>query len=375
MRVGRSSRWLVILSLAAAGCSSKGATEPVWIGQLLPLEGPNRTIGQHARQGVELAVADAAEHTIAGRPCTFLHVDSRGDAETVQAETVRLLTVNRAAALLADFDAALTERLLRANQSYGVPVIVPGELPAAPDTDAVLALGVPPDVRGRLLARYAGAARRWLRAAVLTDTRRPVAAAVAAAFVKAWPRTGGVTVEEWTFATTAERDERTARLIQAAPSVVLLSCSVADFRVLRPRLAAVLPKTALLYGGEDAGGVPLQAELENSPEVYLATAYSADQLTDSGKVFARRYEERFHEPPDLYAAQTYDAARLLLDLMQRAGAANKEALIKELTRLEPFESVTGPVRWKDRQPRRRVFVMSLKNGPAKVVQVVEPEDD
>ena len=205
MRVWRSSWWLVVLSLTA-GCSSKAATEPVWIGQLLPLAGPNRTIGQHARQGVELAVADS-EHTIAGRPCAFLHVDSRGDAETVQAETVRLLTVNRAAALLADFDATLTERLLRANQSYGVPVIVPGELPAAPDTDAVCALGVPPDVRGRLLARYAGVDRRWPRAAVLTDTRRPVAAALAAAFAKAWPRTGGVTVEEWTFATTAERDE------------------------------------------------------------------------------------------------------------------------------------------------------------------------
>ena len=108
-----------------------------------------------------------------------------------------------------------------------------------------------------------------------------------------------------------------ARLIQAAPAVVLLACSVSDFRVLRPRLAAVLPKTSLLYGGEDTGAVSLQAELETSPEVYLATAYSADQLTDSGRAFARRYEERFHELPDLYAAQAYDAARLLLDVMQR----------------------------------------------------------
>ena len=68
----------------------------------------------HARparaQGVELAVAKAhdAGQTIAGRPCAVLHVDSRDDADTVQAETVRLATVNRVVAMLADFDATLT---------------------------------------------------------------------------------------------------------------------------------------------------------------------------------------------------------------------------------------------------------------------------
>jgi branched-chain amino acid transport system substrate-binding protein len=362
--------------IVAAGCSSKPGTGPVWVGQLLPLEGANRTIGQHARQGVELAAADAqaAGHNVAGRPVAFLHVDSRGDAETVQAETVRLVTVNRAAALLADFDAALTERLLRANQSYGVPVIVPGELPAAADTDAVVALGVPPAVRGRLLARHAGGERRLPRVGVLTDSRRPVASALAAAFVKGWPGMRDA-VEEWTFATDAEREERTTRLIQAAPAGILLACSVADFRALRPRLAAALPRAVLLYGGEDAGALPLQTEVEGSPEVDLATVYDTDHLSETGKAFARRYDERFHEPPDLYAAQAHDAARLLLDVMQHAGSSSKDALRKELTHLESFESATGPVQWKDRQPRRRVFLMTLKKGPAQVVQTIEPQDN
>jgi branched-chain amino acid transport system substrate-binding protein len=366
---------LLLVPLAAFGCSPKAAPEPVWIGQLLPLDGPNRTAGQHARQGAELAVTEFGEsgQTVAGRPCAVLHVDNRGDAETVRAETVRLVTVNKTAALLADFDASLTERLLRANRPYGVPVAVPGELPGAPDSGAVVSLGVPPAERGQLLARYASGDLRLHRAAVLTDSRLPVAAALAAAFVKTWRRTAGGTVEEWTFASDAERDEQTARLIQAAPEVILLACSVADFRTLRQRLATAHPKVPLLYGGADAGAAPLQAELETRPDVYLATAYSADHLTEAGRAFARRYDERFHEPPDLYAAHAYDAARLLFDAMQRAGA-DKDALGKELSRLEQFDSVTGPVRWKDRQPRRQVFLLALKNNQARVVQTVEPED-
>ncbi len=370
-------RALILLFLLVAGCSSKAVPEPLWIGQLLPLAGENRLAGQHARQGAEQAVAEArdAEQTAAGHPCAVLHVDNREDADTVQAETVRLLTVNKAIALLADFDAALTDRLIHASRSYGAVVIVPGELPGPTDSDAVVSLGVPPAVRGRLLARYASMDRKRRRAAVLTDSRRPVAAAFAAAFLKAWPRDRDGAREEWTFTTAAERDERIARLIQAAPDVIVLACSLADFRLLRPRLAEALPKVPLIYGGADAGIAALRADLETHAEIYLATAYSAEHLSESGRAFARRYEERFHEPPDLFAAHSYDAARLLLDTMQRAGATSREALLKELAHLEQFDSVTGPVRWKDRQPRRRVFLAALKHNQPVIVSVVEPEEN
>ena len=49
----------LLLPLFLGGCSSKPPPETVWVGQLLPLEGANRTLAQHARQGVELAVAEA----------------------------------------------------------------------------------------------------------------------------------------------------------------------------------------------------------------------------------------------------------------------------------------------------------------------------
>ena len=293
----------------------------------------------------------------------------------MQAQTVRLLTVNKAIALMADFDAVLTERMIRESRSYNVPVIVPGELPGAADTDAIVSLGVPPAVRGRLLARFAAMELKRPRAAVLTDSRSPVAAALAAAFLKAWPRNHDSAIEEWAFTTAAERDERIKRLIDAKPTVVVLACSVADFRLLGPRLASALPNVPLIHGGADAGAAALKAELETRPDVYLATAYSNEHLSDGGRAFARRYEERFHEPPDLHAAQSYDAARLLFEAMQRASAPSREALRKELAHQEEFDSVTGRVHWKDRQPRRRVFLMVVKNNQPKIVSILEPEEN
>jgi ABC-type branched-subunit amino acid transport system substrate-binding protein len=374
--VRRIQSLMVLPLLAVASCSSKASPEPVWIAQLLPQDGANRTLAQHSRQGVEQAIVDAgsAVQTSAGRPCAVLHVDSR-DAASVQAETIRLVTVNKAVAFVAGFDAALTARLIQTTRSYGVPVIVPGELPGPSESGAVVSLGVPPAVRGRRLARYASSDLKCQRAAVLTDTRNPVAAAFADAFLKAWPRDRNGASEEWNFATPAERDERANRIIQAAPAVVVLACSVADFRLLRPRLAAALPSVSLIYGGEDAGAAVLQAELETRPDVYLATAYSSEHLSERGRTFAREYEEHFHEPSDLYAAQSYDAACLLLDALQRADTPSRDALSKSLALLEQFESVTGPVRWKERQPHRRVFLIALKNNRPSVVSIVEAEEN
>ncbi len=366
-----------MLGISGFGCSSKPSSEPLWIGHLVPLEGANRTVGQHARQGIEVAVAEARgnEQTMPGRACAFLHVDSREESETMRAETVRLLTVNRVVAFLAGFDAASTEILVRESRSYGAPVVVPGELPGPSDSDFVLSLGISPSTRGRLLARHAANDLKLLRAAVLTDSRRPIASAVANAFLKAWPRDSGRAVEEWTFTTVAERDERLGRILASHPSVVLLACSAVDFRLLRPRLAEVLPKIPLLYAGEDEGIAALQADLETPSEMYLATAYCAEGLTEAGRVFAKRYEERFHEPPDLFAAQSHDAARLLLEALQQAAAPTRSALGKQLAQQQSFESVTGPIHWKDRQLRRRVFLVSLHDNKAKLVSTLEPEEN
>jgi branched-chain amino acid transport system substrate-binding protein len=226
-----------------------------------------------------------------------------------------------------------------------------------------------------MLARYAAADLRCQRAAVLTDSRRPVAAKLAAAFMKAWPRDRDHAIEEWTFTTAAERDERVTRLLQGSPSVIVLACSVVDFRLLRPRLASALPQVAQIYGGEDAGAAVLRNELETGPVIYLATAYSVENLSDSGRAFAQHYEERFHEPPDCHAAQSYDAARLLFDAMQRAGAPSRDALGKELAKMQRFDSTSGPVHWKDRQPSRRVFLIALKNNRSSVVSILEPEEN
>src|SRR5260370_37855702 len=88
--------------LALSGCKPRAETEPILIGHVAPFTGPHRLIGEQAKQAILLAVEEAnqEENRGAERRVAVLHVNSHGDLDALQPEAVRLITVNRVAALL-----------------------------------------------------------------------------------------------------------------------------------------------------------------------------------------------------------------------------------------------------------------------------------
>jgi branched-chain amino acid transport system substrate-binding protein len=361
------------VALVLAGCGGRPAPQTVWIGHLAALTGPGREAGQHARQGVQVAVglarADGAR--LGNRPIAVVHADTRGEADLVQPEAVRLLTVNKVAALLAGPSAADVPHLLRAAEPYGASLVVPGEMPEGVAGPGVVALGATSENRGRVLARFAADELKAGKAVVLTDGRDPIAPAVAAAFVKEW-RSGRRTAQEWTYTTAVQHDEAMTRLTGAKPDLIVGACSAGDFGLLRERIAAAGVHAPLVYAGQDVGAAPLPALRQETTDVYLATAYSSEKMTEQGREFARRYEADFHEPPDLYAASAYDGTRLLIEVLRRAQTTAPDKVRQELERTDRFDSLTGPVTWEKGRQRRALFLVRLREGIARLLRTVEP---
>jgi branched-chain amino acid transport system substrate-binding protein len=296
-----------------------------------------------------------------------LHVDARSDAEAV-----RLLSVNRVVALIAGPDPALAEGAARAAGRYEAAVVVPGELAAPPA--GVFTVGAGPAQRGLALARFAAGDLKAARAAVLTD-HDPLDVALASAFLKAWPHAEPPAAREWVYGKGADLAPQVAEAAKAKPGVVLVAGPVADFRKAGAALRPAGLRVPLLYGGPDVGAAGLEGEPPAAADVYLATAYASEGLTDAGKDFARRYEERFHAAPDVHAALAYDGARLLLAALRKTPDVTPARLRAQLAQREPFESVTGPVTWKEGQPRRRLFLLRLENNRPKLLKALGPGED
>ena len=150
------------------------------------------------------------------------------------------------------------------------------------------------------------------RAVVMTDQRNPVVSALAGAFIHEWPRAGQPPIEEWPFRNDSEQSDFAANLVKLGQTVALFAGTSADFLKLQTKLLELKINATLLYGGEDVG---LGALRKPGVEALTATVFVSEGFTEEGKEFAKRYEERFHEPPGFDAVQAYDAGRLLVTTM------------------------------------------------------------
>lgn len=98
----------------------------------------------------------------------------------------------------------------------------------------------------------------------------------------------------------------------------------------------------------------------------------ADQLTGKGAEFRRRYVETYGTEPEAYAVYGYEAARVLLDAIQRAETKDRAGILAAVAATKDFEGALG--RWSfDENGDTTNRVMSgqtVRNGAFTFVKVL-----
>ncbi len=284
-----------------------------------------------------------------------------------------MIAVSKVSALLVGAEPAVAERVGRESLPYGIPVLLCGELASSPGEN-VFVFGAGPERRGRALARCAADPLKAEMVAVVIDGRNTIAGILATAFVQQCRKNDGPKVREWTYQNEKDFTENISAVVKARPAAVLLAGSPRDCLKMRSELQAAKLMVPVLFGGEDGGAAGLRPEDEGA-DVYLATAFSIEGLSDKGREFVQRFQEANGEPPTLAAALAYDGTRLLFDAIRQAATANGTRVRDELAKTDQtFESVTGTVSFKDRQARRRIFVLRVKGSEAKLVNTIAADE-
>jgi ABC-type branched-subunit amino acid transport system substrate-binding protein len=265
-------------------------------------------------------------------------------------------------------DPASAERIGRESLPYGVPVVVCGELPGPPGEN-VFVVGAGPAARGRALARAAEEIARNGPVAVLVDGRDPITGALASAFAREYRKDGKRTATVAEYLNAEEFGRRRTALAGQKFDAVLVAGSADDAEQVRNELREAKRTCPLLFGGAD--GVTAWSDVAGVP-VYSATAFLAEELSEKGSTFARRYQEKTGERFDVSAAVAVDATNLLFEALKQTAPATK--LREQLAKIETLEGTTGTLTFKDRQARRPVFVVSWKGGTATLMKKVAAEE-
>jgi branched-chain amino acid transport system substrate-binding protein len=366
--IGRSSLFGLLATILLAGCSPRPSTDPILIGHLTPLSGPERASGEHARQGVTLAVEEvnASDEKVAGRRVECLHADSKGGAD----EAVRLVTVNKVIALLGATDAAQADQVVRAVQGYNVPLLTPAAV-LTPPADGLFSTSIAPARQGSVLALFAAKELKAKTALALADSRSLACREIGSGFVQEFGRSEGARASFCAFDSDSIFAELAFHISTTKPDVLVICTSAREFPRLRGRKEIEEAKIPVLFGGEEEAWATLNADGNAGRDVYAMSTFVADE-TPRVQEFIRKYQARFNEAPDLSAAAAYDGARLLFEALRRK--SGKVERPRDLfAGLEGLETLSGSLTFDrdDHCARRPVFVVQKKEGTLRLVKRFE----
>ena len=365
-----------LLAVLLTGCGRSGQGEPIFIGHLAPLQSADKTRFEHARQGMSLAIEELNQQPspALARKFEVLHVNADEDLDQLQASAVRLLTVNRVIALIGGSNAAQIERLTRAAQPYEAPLITGALTSPSSASDFLFSLEPSPARLAKVVARWLAETLHGDVLAFAYDARSPVAAALAAALrAELQPNDKGRVVEV-PFGTQPKFNELCDSIGKSKAKAWLFFGKTEDWVGLRRALREISSKVPCLVLDAVGPLETLPATLDTEGDVYQITTYFAPDQAPASATFQANFNKRFHTDPDLYAAQGYEAVRLISEASAagKTNLAGKPAVELNNFIKQPFSSCTGSL-WFDpaeHSANRTLFlVKKADKQPALVLKI------
>jgi branched-chain amino acid transport system substrate-binding protein len=313
------------------------------IGAVLPLTGEGAKYGESARKAIELAFSEVnAAGGIKGKPIQVIYEDSQGVPQKGVSAFQKLITVDHVPAVIGDLFSSVTLAMAPlANQNRVVILSPTSSAPRITEAGDYVFRNCASDVfEGRVMGE---AARRRLGIST-----------VAILYINNDYGVGIVDVFRKTF--TAEGG--TVVATEAFPQ------GATDFRAQLTKAASARPQAIYLVGYKELGQLLKQATelgikarflstvMFEDPEIlkvagpaadgviYSARAYDPASNNPTIRPFVSAYKARFGEAPDIFAAFSYDAARIMTLAIQRGGPTG-DGIREALYSIVDFPGVCG----------------------------------
>jgi branched-chain amino acid transport system substrate-binding protein len=356
MRTGVIAVVLACAATAASGCGGAADDEangPLTVYVSVPLRGPSAAAGRDIRDGAKLALDDAGgkagEHEVELR--VLDDAGPRGWTPGAVADAARKASEDTSAiAYIGDYESGATRISLPITNQAMVPQVSPAS--------TALDLATPgPDAGSEVPELVQPTGERTFVRVIPDDGVQADAAA-------AWARRLGVRRAATLSDGSQFGDWIVEEFTEAAEGL-----GIEVVEATRPAAIARARPELLYYGGGARGALPLLgAAAKAAPDAILmstdallmdpgfvaagdleprlrltASAESPGQLPAAGHDFAAAFGREFGRRPGPYAAYGYEAMALVVDAIERAGAAaeDRRAVLDELLATSDRSSVLG----------------------------------
>jgi branched-chain amino acid transport system substrate-binding protein len=381
---------LIALAVPCAGGIAKADNPPpVVLGAVYNLVGGQADLDVPSLAGVQLAIAEANRAAgPAGRKVELAVADGMSLAETLGAKTSALIDAQpEMAALMGLSDTDMVLAAAPAAAASGRVFLTSGatspHLPAqVPEYLFLACFG--DNVQAAAAAEWAYDHLSARTVSVLFNDTRSYTQLLHGYFEERFTGLGGTVVSVQPY--TPGGEAQGAELMGKADIVFLAAASPEEAlsEVRQLRQAGI---TAPIVGGDSFDDTEMWRANPNVDQwqtdqgigdVYFTThAYVGAAATDP-KVLAFRQaymDANLGQEPTAFSALGYDAARLLMTAVSKAGDTNPAAVRKALAGVRSFDGITGTFSYPEgsRIPTKTVTILGVDKGDVRLVEQLLPK--
>jgi len=315
------------------------------IGAILPLTGSAAPYGQNAKNGIDLALEEVnAKGGIRGTRVDILYEDSKTEPKEAVSALQKLNSVDGIRYIIGDINSTGVLAMAPIAERNKILLLSPGASnPKISDAGEYIFRNWHSDaLEGQVDAQYAHNTMKWKDAAVLY-VNAAYGAGLAETFRDVFRTLGGeiVAYEAYPQDATNMR-EQISKILAVKPDGLYLPGWPKEMAVALKQLKEQGSNLPVLsaQGFDDPSILELAGSAAEG--VVFSVPENPDPEDPLVKSFNEKYEARYREKPGVCSAAGYDALRIYVHAVEKAGD-NPERVREVMATLKDFPGADGPI--------------------------------
>lgn len=329
------------------GNSTAPTGDTIKVGVYGDLSGQTASFGQSTKNGVELAFEEINNAGgVNGKKLQMVMEDDRGRPEEAKTVISKLINQDKVVAVLGEVASSNSLAAAPVAQESKIPMITPSSTnPKVTEVgDYISRVCFIDPFQGSVMAKFAAKSLGAKTAAILGDVNSDYSKGLTQFFEEEFTKQGGrvVTKESYT-QNDPDFKAQLTKIRQTNPDVLYIPGYYSQVGIIAKQ-ARELGMNLPLLGGDGWDSPELWKLGGNALEkAYISNHYSADNPAPEIQNFVKAYQAKYKTAPDSLAALAYDAAKVLVDAMKRAGSTDSAKLKDAINATKNFAGVTGSI--------------------------------
>ena len=372
--------FLMLIAPILWSCTNKDSQQkkaPIVIGEFGSLTGSESSFGENTHKGIALAIEQQNKRGgVRGHKIKLITLDNQSRLEKTREVVKELIEEHKVLALLGEVASQRTLAAAPIAQAEKVPLLTPSSTnPKVTEVGNYIFRACYTDpFQGKVMANFASDKLKVKKVAVITDKSSDYSKGLAEHFIDTFQKLGGkVVASEQYQAGDIDFKDQLRHFRAKDPEAIFIPGYYTEAALIARQVRRLGIKAHLLGG--DGWDSPRLFEIGRDAVngAFFSNHYTNESRRPESLEFVKAFKKRYKEKPDGVAAMGYDAARILIQAIEKSPNLDRQSIRKAIAHTKKFKGVTGEISINDQRNGVKPSVVLKVDGPShRFVTTIEP---